>query len=80
MIGKLNLFSQKEDLHFLRDATGESATDTTAVNTDKGGVMEIILENEEKCSEKMKQDSPYNRSGTDTVHGNPCDADVISAC
>ncbi len=42
--------------------------------------MEIILENEEKCSEKMKQDSPYNRSGTDTVHGNPCDADVISAC
>lgn len=55
--------SQKEILLFLRDAAGE----LSAEPAEKGGVMEIILENEKKCSEKMKEDPPYNKSGTATV-------------
>ncbi|XP_030267064.1 calcitonin gene-related peptide type 1 receptor [Sparus aurata] len=51
--------SEKEILLFLRDAAGE----LSAEPAEKGGVMEIILENEKKCSEKMKQDPPYNKSG-----------------
>ena len=60
-------FSQKEILHFLRDAVGEPITEPTGISIDKGRVMEIILENEEKCSEKMKRDPPYNKSGTESI-------------
>lgn len=62
-------FSQKEAPQFLSDAAGEPNTEATGVNAEKGGVAEtMILENEKKCSEKMKQDPPYNKSGTDTVY------------
>ncbi|XP_010772958.1 calcitonin gene-related peptide type 1 receptor [Notothenia coriiceps] len=50
--------------HFLLDAPGEPTTESTALNAEKGSVVEkMILENEKKCSEKMKQDPPYNKSG-----------------
>lgn len=62
-------FSQKEVLHFLRDAAEELTTEATGVNKEKGSVVEKkILENENKCLEKMKQDPPYDKSGTDTVY------------
>ncbi|XP_036949979.1 calcitonin gene-related peptide type 1 receptor isoform X2 [Acanthopagrus latus] len=51
--------SEKEILLFLRDAAAE----LTAEPAERGGAMEIILENEKKCSEKMKQDPPHNKSG-----------------
>uniref|UniRef100_A0A3Q3XP77 Calcitonin gene-related peptide type 1 receptor n=1 Tax=Mola mola TaxID=94237 RepID=A0A3Q3XP77_MOLML len=38
-------------------------TEPTGISADKGSIMEIILENEEKCAEKMKRDPPYNKSG-----------------
>lgn len=68
----LNLYffflAQKEVPHFLRDAAEEPATEVTWPNTDKVGVVEkMILENEKKCLEKMKQDPAYNNSGTDTA-------------
>ncbi len=63
--------SQREVVHFLRDAAGEHDTEARGVNTEIGDVMEIILENEKKCSEKMKQDPPYNKSGTDIIQWNP---------
>ncbi|XP_076610983.1 calcitonin gene-related peptide type 1 receptor isoform X1 [Chaetodon auriga] len=53
----------KEVLHFLRDASGEPTTEATGVSTEKAAVLEIILENEKKCSEKMKQDPPYSKPG-----------------
>ncbi|XP_032390825.1 calcitonin gene-related peptide type 1 receptor isoform X4 [Etheostoma spectabile] len=50
--------------HFLRDAAGEPTTEATGVNPEKRSVVEkLILKNERKCSEKMKQDPPYNKSG-----------------
>ncbi|XP_076610985.1 calcitonin gene-related peptide type 1 receptor isoform X3 [Chaetodon auriga] len=53
----------EEVLHFLRDASGEPTTEATGVSTEKAAVLEIILENEKKCSEKMKQDPPYSKPG-----------------
>ena len=39
------------------------------MNTEKGSAIEkMILENEKKCLEKMKQDPAYDKSGTDTVY------------
>lgn len=47
------------------DAAGEPTTEATGVNSEEGGVVEkMILENEKKCLEKMKQDPPYNKSGS----------------
>ncbi|XP_031709618.1 calcitonin gene-related peptide type 1 receptor [Anarrhichthys ocellatus] len=55
---------EKEVPHCLRDAAGEPATEVKGVNTETGGVVEkMILENEKKCSEKMKQDPSHNESG-----------------
>ncbi|KAI3358497.1 hypothetical protein L3Q82_014916, partial [Scortum barcoo] len=55
---------EKEDPHSLRDAAGDATIEATGVNTEKGGVVDmLILENEKKCSEKMKQDPPYDKSG-----------------
>ncbi|XP_034747374.1 calcitonin gene-related peptide type 1 receptor isoform X5 [Etheostoma cragini] len=55
---------EKEVPHFLRDAAGEPTTEATGVNAEKRSVVEkLILKNERKCSEKMKQDPPYNKSG-----------------
>ncbi|XP_039977702.1 calcitonin gene-related peptide type 1 receptor [Xiphias gladius] len=55
---------EKEVLHFLRDAAEELTTEATGVNKEKGSVVEKkILENENKCLEKMKQDPPYDKSG-----------------
>ncbi|XP_051245804.1 calcitonin gene-related peptide type 1 receptor isoform X1 [Dicentrarchus labrax] len=54
---------EKEVPHFLRDAAEEPTTEATGVNTEKGGVMDIILNNEKKCSEKMLKDPSYNKSG-----------------
>ncbi|XP_070840424.1 calcitonin gene-related peptide type 1 receptor isoform X2 [Chaetodon trifascialis] len=54
---------EKEVLHFLRDASGEPTTEATGVSKEKAGVMEIILDNEKKCSERMKQDPPYSKPG-----------------
>ncbi|XP_067467309.1 calcitonin gene-related peptide type 1 receptor [Thunnus thynnus] len=52
---------EKEVSHILRDAAVEP---TSVVDTEKGSFMEkIIHENEKKCSVKMKQDPPYNKSG-----------------
>lgn len=56
--------SQREVPHFSRDTAGEPITVATGVDTEGGRVMEMILEEEEKCSEKMKRDLPYNKSGT----------------
>ncbi|KAF3833758.1 hypothetical protein F7725_024962 [Dissostichus mawsoni] len=54
----------REVPHFLLDAPGEPTTESTALQAEKGSVVEkMILENEKKCSEKMKQDPPYNKSG-----------------
>nr|XP_046274161.1 uncharacterized protein calcr isoform X4 [Scatophagus argus] len=55
--------SEKETIHFLRDAAAEPTTEATGISTEKGSAMEIMLENKEKCSEKMKEDPPYNKSG-----------------
>ncbi|XP_068431705.1 calcitonin gene-related peptide type 1 receptor isoform X2 [Clinocottus analis] len=49
----------KEVPHFLRDAAGEPTTEPTETSS----VNKIILENEKKCSEKMKKDPSYNKSG-----------------
>ncbi|XP_034561232.1 calcitonin gene-related peptide type 1 receptor [Notolabrus celidotus] len=55
---------KKEVLHYLRDSPGEPTTEVTGAKTEKAGVMEeIVLENEKKCIEKMKRDPPYNKSG-----------------
>lgn len=41
----------------------------TVVDTEKRSVVEkIIHENEKKCLVKMKQDPPYNKSGTYSVY------------
>lgn len=47
----------------MKDAPAETVAEETGVHTEKGTVVEILLENEEKCSEKMKRDPPYNGSG-----------------
>ncbi|KAG7245038.1 hypothetical protein INR49_023604 [Caranx melampygus] len=49
---------------FLRDAAGELSTEATGVNAGKSSVADkLILENEKKCLEKMKQDPPHDKSG-----------------
>ncbi|XP_069550660.1 calcitonin gene-related peptide type 1 receptor isoform X4 [Brachyistius frenatus] len=48
----------KKDPHFLRDAVGELTAEAAGVSTE-----EVILENEKKCQDKMKNDPPYNKSG-----------------
>ncbi|XP_033493341.1 calcitonin gene-related peptide type 1 receptor [Epinephelus lanceolatus] len=56
--------SEREVTHFLKDVAGEPTTEAVGVDTEKDGVVEImILENRKKCSEKMTQDPPYNNSG-----------------
>ncbi|KAL7381124.1 hypothetical protein ABVT39_000927 [Epinephelus coioides] len=56
--------SEREVTHFLMDVAGEPTTEAVGVDTEKDGVVEImILENRKKCSEKMTQDPPYNNSG-----------------
>lgn len=60
-------FIQMEVLHFLRDAAGEPTTEAIGINTEKGSVMAIVV-NEKTCAEKIKQDPPYNKSGTHTVY------------
>ncbi|XP_071356798.1 calcitonin gene-related peptide type 1 receptor [Trachinotus anak] len=55
---------EKEVLDFLRDAAEELTIEATGVHTEKGSVAEkMILENEKKCLEKMKQDPLYDKSG-----------------
>ncbi|XP_058475536.1 calcitonin gene-related peptide type 1 receptor [Solea solea] len=51
----------EQEKHFLRDSAGEMTTDATDV--DIGGVQKLILENEKKCSEKMKKDPKYDKPG-----------------
>lgn len=54
-----NIFlSQKEIPDFQRDAAAEPTTEAPGVSTEK-----IILENEKKCQEKMKNDPPYRKPG-----------------
>ncbi|XP_019118178.1 calcitonin gene-related peptide type 1 receptor isoform X2 [Larimichthys crocea] len=53
---------EMEVLHFLRDAAGEPTTEAIGINTEKGSVMAIVV-NEKTCAEKIKQDPPYNKSG-----------------
>ncbi|XP_037651422.1 calcitonin gene-related peptide type 1 receptor [Sebastes umbrosus] len=56
--------SEKDVPHSLRDAAEGPTTEPTGVDTDQGGVLgKIVLENKKKCSEKMKQDQPHNKSG-----------------
>ncbi|XP_020487357.2 calcitonin gene-related peptide type 1 receptor [Labrus bergylta] len=56
--------SETEVNHYLRDAPAEPTTVATDIMTEKGDVIEeIVLENENKCLEKMKHDPPYNKSG-----------------
>ncbi|KAM4539366.1 calcitonin gene-related peptide type 1 receptor isoform 1-T2 [Odontesthes bonariensis] len=55
---RLALKDKIEERHFLRDAAGVPAIETTA-----GTVEKSILENEEKCFAKIKNDPSYNRSG-----------------
>lgn len=58
--------SQKEVLHFLRDAAGEPTTEVTEDKAENNSAVEkMILENEKACLEKMKQDPPYGNSGTE---------------
>ncbi|XP_065327113.1 calcitonin gene-related peptide type 1 receptor isoform X1 [Pelmatolapia mariae] len=49
---------EKEIPDFQRDAAAEPTTEAPGVSTEK-----IILENEKKCQEKMKNDPPYRKSG-----------------
>lgn len=46
------------------DAPTEPRTEETGVRTEQGTIVELLLENEEKCSEKMKRNPPYNRTGS----------------
>ncbi|KAK5616760.1 hypothetical protein CRENBAI_022426 [Crenichthys baileyi] len=48
----------KKEIHFLEDVAGEPTMGAIWVRTEKS-----ILENENKCLEKMKNDPPYNKSG-----------------
>ncbi|PWA15452.1 hypothetical protein CCH79_00008467 [Gambusia affinis] len=57
------LKSKTEKMSFLKDAAGEPTTEAMWVRTEKN-----ILENKNKCLEKMKNAPPYNKSGTDTVY------------
>ncbi|XP_015231937.1 PREDICTED: calcitonin receptor [Cyprinodon variegatus] len=52
------LNGKTEEIHFLKDAAGEQTTESVWIRTEK-----IIIENEKKCLEKMKNDPPYNKSG-----------------
>lgn len=47
-----------EILQFLRDAEAEPTTDAA-------DIMEIILQNEEKCRKKIRSDTLSNKSGSD---------------
>lgn len=65
----MNISSLKEIPHFVRDAAGELTTEATEVNSEKASfVQKMIFENKKKCLEKMEQDPPYDKSGTDTVY------------
>ncbi|XP_029369952.1 calcitonin gene-related peptide type 1 receptor isoform X2 [Echeneis naucrates] len=55
---------QKDTLDFLSDAPEELTAETTGAITERASVPEKnILENEKKCSERMKKDPPYDKSG-----------------
>lgn len=43
------------------DAPTEPRTEETG---GKGAIVELLLENEQTCHEKMKRDPPYNRTGS----------------
>ncbi|KAG7501002.1 calcitonin receptor [Solea senegalensis] len=62
-IGSACQLASKDKLEkqFLRDSAGAMTTDATDV--DIGGVQKLILENEKKCSEKMKNDPKYDKPG-----------------
>uniref|UniRef100_A0AAX7T429 Calcitonin gene-related peptide type 1 receptor n=1 Tax=Astatotilapia calliptera TaxID=8154 RepID=A0AAX7T429_ASTCA len=49
---------EKEIPDFQRDAAAEPTTEAPGVSTEK-----IILDNEKKCQEKMKNDPPYRKPG-----------------
>ncbi|KAL6099939.1 calcr [Pungitius sinensis] len=54
---------EKDVPYYLKDAPAQPAPGVTGVNTETSGVMEkIILENANKCSEKMRQDPSHNKS------------------
>lgn len=60
----VSFFCFQKEINVLKDAAGEPTTEAMRVRrTEKN-----ILENEKKCLEKMKNDPPYNKSGTDTVY------------
>ncbi|KAM4550381.1 calcitonin gene-related peptide type 1 receptor isoform 1-T2 [Fundulus diaphanus] len=52
------LNGKTEEVNFLKDAAGEPTTEAMWVRTEK-----VLLEHENKCQEKMKNDPPYNKSG-----------------
>lgn len=52
-----------QSFQLLKDEPAEAVTEETGVRAGKSTVVELILENEEKCSEKMKRDPPHSRSG-----------------
>ncbi|KAM8841240.1 calcitonin gene-related peptide type 1 receptor [Spinachia spinachia] len=54
---------QKDVPYYLKDAPAEPATGVTGVNPETSEKM--ILQNENKCSEKMKQDPSFNKSAND---------------
>nr|FAA00373.1 TPA: calcitonin receptor [Tetraodon nigroviridis] len=48
---------------FQVDEPAEPLTEETRLRAEKSPVLELLLENEEECSEKMRRDPPYSRSG-----------------
>lgn len=42
----------------------ESATEEARLQAETSAFVDLLLENEEKCSEKMKSDPPYSSSGS----------------
>lgn len=55
--------SVHQSFQMLKDAPAETATKETVGRAEKSTVVELLLQQEEKCSEKMKRDPPYSRSG-----------------
>lgn len=53
-----------QSFQLLKGEPAEALTEETGVWTEKSTVVELLLENEEKCFVKMTRDPPYSRSGS----------------
>lgn len=56
--------SVHQSSQLVKDEPAEPLTEETRLRAEKSPVLELLLENEEECSEKMRRDPPYSRSGS----------------